>query len=88
MADPQSALNSHNQLCLIVSSALGEMPGLPQLLGLKSEVEEMLQLLNEVRQSTLIAHPVMLMPQGSDSGPRNSGNRHNAAKLCKHARFN
>ena len=69
MADPQSTLNSHNQLCLIVSSALGEMPGLSQLPRLKSEVKEMLQLVNKVRQCTLIAHPVTLMPQGSDLGP-------------------
>ena len=56
MADTQSILNSHNQLCLAVSSALGSMQGLLQLLALKSEVEEMSQQLNEVCCCVLILH--------------------------------
>ena len=56
MTDPQSTLDSHNQLCLDVSSALGETQGLSQLMRLRSEVEEVLQLVNEVRHSTLKAH--------------------------------
>jgi len=55
MADTQLLLNSHNRLCLTVSSALGSTRDLSQLLVLKSEAEEMLQLVNEVRHSILIS---------------------------------
>ena len=54
MADTQLILDSHNRLCLAVSSALGSMQGPPQLLALKSEVEEMSQRLNEVCCCVLI----------------------------------
>ena len=48
MADGQQVLDSHNRLCLAVSSALGSIRDPSQLLALKSEVEGMLQLLDEV----------------------------------------
>ena len=53
MADTQSILNSHNQLCLTVSSALGSTEDPLQLLVLKREVEGVLRLVNEVRNSVL-----------------------------------
>ena len=54
MADTQLVLDSHNQLCLAVSSALGSTQTLQQLSALKREVEEMLQRLNKVRCCALI----------------------------------
>ena len=54
MADTQTILDAHNRLCLTVSSALGSVGDLSQLLTLKSEVEGMRQSLNEVCHSILI----------------------------------
>ena len=49
MVDIQLTLDSHNQLCLTLSSVLGSTREPSQLLTLRSEVEEMLELVNEVR---------------------------------------
>ena len=60
MADAQSILDSHNRLCVVVSSALGSTQD--QSLALGSEIEGVLQLANEVRQLILIVQPVALIP--------------------------
>jgi len=64
MPDTQSILASHNRLCLIVSSVLGSTQELPQLLALKGEVEEMVMLVNEVRDH------ISIFCTGSTDGPR------------------
>ena len=54
MSETQAILDSHNQLCLAVSSALGSTQDPSQLLVLRSEVEEAVQLLDEVRRCILV----------------------------------
>ena len=49
MEDTLSFIGSHNRLCLTVSSVLDSTRDLSQLIELKSEVEEVLRLMNEVR---------------------------------------
>lgn len=63
MPDIQSILDAHNRLRLLVACALFSTQGPPQFLALKGEAEELLRLVNEVRDHILIFRP------GSTNGP-------------------
>ena len=82
MPDTHPILDAHNRLCLLVSSALGATYELSRLLALKGEVEEMLRLVNEVRNHTPILCITSTNSTQSGRGFHSPRNARNAAKLC------